>query len=153
MKDLFITSRILSEKCKYALRALFELASRNDNDAVKISEIANKQAISIRFLENIMVELKQAGFVVSKRGNEGGYNLLRPAEDLTIGEIIAFMQGVKQNKELCNHEMVRNGDYAFSNLWQRLNDLISDLYNSTTLADLVQEEAKAAKNYVPNYII
>lgn len=149
----FITTKILSQKCKYALRALFELASRNDNEAVKISEIASVQELSPRFLENIMAELKQAGFVTSKRGNEGGYNLAQSADDLTIGQIIAFIQGSKTYNQQRNTEPVRNGDYAFSHLWQRLNDLISDLYDTTTIADLVKEEAKAMKNYVPNYII
>lgn len=151
METSFITPKIISQKCRYALRAIFELASRHTTEAVKISDIASSQAISPRFLENILVELKQAGFVTSKRGNDGGYILAQPAEKLTVGQVIGFIQGsVKYNPGL---DYLRKGDYAFSNLWQRLNDSISGIYNSTTFADLIKEETMAAKDYIPNYVI
>ena len=154
METSFITPKIISQKCRYALRAIFELASRHTTEAVKISEIASSQAISPRFLENILVELKQAGFVTSKRGNDGGYILAQPAEKLTVGQVIAFIQGaVKYNVVPYGIDSARNGDYAFSNLWQRLNDSISGIYNNTTFADLIKEETMATKDYVPNYII
>jgi len=154
METIFITPKIISQKCRYALRAIFELASRGKADVTKISEIAAAQAISPRFLENILVELKQAGFVASRRGNDGGYMLARPASELTVGEVIAFIQGQhRPNFMQPAGETLRNGDYAFSKLWSRLNNVISDVYDNTTFADLVEEESKAAKNYVPNYII
>lgn len=154
MENIYITPKIISQKCRYALRAIFELASRHTTEAVKISDIAAAQSISPRFLENILVELKQAGFVASKRGNDGGYLLAQPAEDLTVGQVIAFMQATaKYNVMSAGLNSVRNGDYAFSHLWQRLNDSIGDVYNCTTFADLVKEEAMAVKSYVPNYVI
>ena len=154
METMFITPKIISQKCRYALRAIFELASRDKMDVTKISEIAALQAVPPRFLENILVELKQAGFVASKRGNEGGYMLARPASELTVGEVIAFIQGQhKYNFVQPASETLRNGDYAFSTLWSCLNNVISDVYDNTTFADLVEEESKATKNYVPNYVI
>jgi Rrf2 family protein len=155
METKIINTKIISQKSKYALRAIFELASRNSKNAVKISEIAAEQNISPRFLENILVELKQAGFVSSKRGNEGGYFLEMPANKLTVGQVIAFMQGMAGKNEPMRMEMVpkRKGDYAFSNLWQRLNEAISGIYNNTTFADLVKEDSMAVENYVPNYVI
>lgn len=154
METIFITPKIISQKCRYALRAIFELASRDKADVTKISEIAAVQAISPRFLENILVELKQAGFVTSKRGNEGGYMLAKPASELTVGEVIALIQGQhKFNFGQSVSEVLRNGDYAFSMLWSRLNNAISDIYGNTTFADLIEEESKAIKDYVPNYVI
>ncbi|MGB8226084.1 MAG: Rrf2 family transcriptional regulator [Sedimentisphaerales bacterium] len=154
METIFITPKIISQKCRYALRAIFELAGRDKADITKISEIAAVQAISPRFLENILVELKQAGFVTSKRGNEGGYMLTKPASELTVGEVIALIQGQQRfNFGRSVSEVLRNGDYAFSMLWNRLNNAISDIYGNTTFADLIEEESKAAKNYVPNYVI
>ena len=121
---------------------------------MKISEIAAAQAVPPRFLENILVELKQAGFVTSKRGNEGGYMLAVPASELTVGEVIALIQGQQRfNFGRSVSEVLRNGDYAFSVLWSRLNNAISEIYGSTTFADLVEEESKATKDYVPNYVI
>ena len=154
MKTEFITPKIISQKCRYALRAIFELACRDQSNVTKISELAAAQNVPPRFLENILVELKQAGFVASKRGNDGGYILTQSAEKLTVGQVIAFIQGaVKYNVVSYGIDSARNGDYAFSHLWQRLNDSISGIYNSTTFADLVKEESMAAKDYVPNYII
>ena len=121
---------------------------------MKISEIAAIQAIPPRFLENILVELKQAGFVTSSRGNSGGYMLARPASKLTVGEVIAFVQGsVRQDFVSSEGETVKNGDYAFYLLWKRFNDAMSAIYNGTTFADLVEVQSKAAKDYVPNYVI
>ena len=154
METIFITPKIISQKCRYALRAIFELASRDKADVTKISEIAAAQAISPRFLENILVELKQAGFVTSKRGNEGGYMLAKPASELTVSEVIALIQGQQRfNFGRSVSDVLRNGDYAFSMLWSRLNNAISEIYGNATFADLVEEESKAVKDYVPNYVI
>ncbi|OHB48826.1 MAG: hypothetical protein A2Y10_08040 [Planctomycetes bacterium GWF2_41_51] len=155
MENIYITPKIISQKCRYALRAIFELASRHTTEAVKISDIAAAQAISPRFLENILVELKQAGFVASKRGNDGGYFLAQPPENLTVGQVIAFVQGTAKSNVMASVGLgsLRNGDYAFSHLWQRLNDSIAAIYNQMTFADLVKEEATAVKSYVPNYVI
>ncbi|MBN1787802.1 MAG: Rrf2 family transcriptional regulator [Sedimentisphaerales bacterium] len=153
MKREFITPKIISQKCRYALRAIFELASRDQSDVTKISELAAAQNVPPRFLENILVELKQAGFVVSKRGNEGGYMLASPAEKLTVGQVIAFVQGNSGSNFAASDRDLKNGDYAFSQLWQRLNDAISNVYDKTTFAGLIEDESKATKDYVPNYVI
>ena len=154
METIFITPKIISQKCRYALRAIFELAGREKTDVTKISEIAAAQAVPPRFLENILVELKQAGFVASRRGSEGGYMLARLASELTIGEVIAFIQGQHEyNFARSASETLRNGDYAFSTLWSHLNNVISGVYDNTTFADLVEVQAKATKDYVPNYVI
>ena len=77
----------ISKKCQYALRAVFELASRNNNEPVKTHDIARSQRISPRFTEVILNELKHGGFVESKRGNVGGYLLARSPDDLTVKEM------------------------------------------------------------------
>ncbi len=72
---------LVSQKSQYALRAVFELARRNGGLPVKIADIAEAQAIPQRFLEVIMNQLKQGGFVESRRGKRGGYLLARSAGD------------------------------------------------------------------------
>lgn len=154
VKAIFVTPKIISQKCRYALRAIFELASGDKSDVMKISEIAAAQNIPQRFLENILLELKQADFVTSKLGNAGGYMLKRSASELTVGEVILFVQGSLMNKfVLSENTTFRNGDYALSSLWQRLNDSIADVYNNTTFANLVEEEMNATREYVPDYVI
>ena len=85
--------RLVSKKCEYALRAIFELFRNEGNEPMKIQDIATAQDIPIRFLEVILVELKHGGFVSSKRGNCGGYTPAREAGDITIGEVISFFEG------------------------------------------------------------
>jgi Rrf2 family protein len=83
----------ISQKTQYAVRAVFELAKRQGRGATKISEIAEAQAIPQRFLENILNHLKGGGFVESVRGKEGGYLLVRPAKELTVGQVLRFVEG------------------------------------------------------------
>ena len=83
----------ISQKTQYAVRAVFELAKRRGTGATKIGEIAEAQAIPQRFLENILNKLKGAGFVESVRGKDGGYVLAREPKDLTVGEVLRFVEG------------------------------------------------------------
>ena len=144
----------ITKKCRYALRAIFELALRDTTEPVKIQDIALSQAIPPRFLEVILAELKHGGFVESRRGNDGGYMLARPAYDLTVGEVINFLQG-----NACDSNRTGwygpdlMGDYVFSRMWKKVSDAIADIYTGTTFADLVEQELAKRKNYVPNYAI
>ncbi|MHC4570496.1 MAG: RrF2 family transcriptional regulator [Planctomycetota bacterium] len=144
----------VSQKCRYALRAIFELALRDTTDPVKIQDIALSQAIPPRFLEVILSELKHGGFVESRRGNDGGYMLSRPANDLTVGEVIGFLQGSsRSNARSDRQKLGLMGDYVFSKMWKNVNAAIADIYNSITFADLVEQELAKRKNYVPDYAI
>ena len=147
-------SGTVSKKCRYALRAIFELAWRGSNDPVKIQEIALAQAIPPRFLEVILAELKHGGFVRSIRGSKGGYVLARPAHRLTVGEVIAFFGGEQPQTSTDSFRVSGlTGDYAFSKMWQQATAAVSDVYDQTTFADLIQDEMLKRKNYVPDYAI
>lgn len=144
----------VSQKCRYALRAIFELALRNTTNPVKTHDIALTQAIPPRFLEVILAELKHGGFVESRRGNEGGYILARPAQNLTVGEVIGFLQGsARRNTRADREKLSLMGDYVFSKMWKNVSDAIADIYNSITFADLVEQELAKRKTYVPDYTI
>lgn len=84
---------MLSQKTKYALRALVYLASLTDRESAPIQEIAIGARAPRKFLEAILVELKQAGFVESRRGRFGGYELARPAEDIVFADVIRAIEG------------------------------------------------------------
>ena len=88
----------ISVKGEYALQAIFDLASQRPGDPVKIADIARRQKIPQKFLELILAGLKQAGFVESRRGAEGGYLLARAAESLTVGEVLRFVEGPQQSR-------------------------------------------------------
>ena len=148
----------VSQKCQYALRALLELAKHEEsNSVVKIAEIAEAQDIPVRFLEAILAQLKQGGFVASRRGVDGGYQLLRAAEALTAGEIIRFIEGpigpvecvAGQGGEDCK----LHGRCAFMGMWRRARDVVAGVYDSTTFRDLVDADRVANESANPNYCI
>ncbi len=84
---------MISQKAKYALRALVALARQPPGKPVFIGDIAEAQAIPKKFLEQILLELKHHGLVVSRRGKAGGYGLLRPADTISFGEVLRIVDG------------------------------------------------------------
>ncbi len=83
----------LSNKGRYGVRAIFDIAFHNQGKATQIKDIAERQAIPPRFLEQIFQDLKRAGLVSSKRGPRGGYQLARPPAEIRIGDIVRALEG------------------------------------------------------------
>ena len=84
---------MISQKAKYALRALVVLARADAEKALFISDIAEEQNIPKKFLEQILLDLKHQGIVMSRRGKMGGYLLLKQAQDITFGEVLRLIDG------------------------------------------------------------
>lgn len=84
---------MISQKAKYALRALVALAKQPTGKPIFIGDIAASQAIPKKFLEQILLELKHHGLVLSRRGKAGGYGLLRPADTISFGEVLRIVDG------------------------------------------------------------
>lgn len=84
---------MLSQKAKYALRALLTLAEAPDGEAVLIADIAGRDNIPKKFLEQILLDLKHNGIVQSRRGRNGGYALLRTPEEISFGEVVRVIDG------------------------------------------------------------
>lgn len=84
---------MISQKAKYALRALVSLARAGRGQSRMIGEISQEQAIPKKFLEQILLELKRAGIVNSRRGRMGGYELLKAPEEITYGEVLRLIDG------------------------------------------------------------
>lgn len=83
----------LSNKGRYGVRALFDIAFHNDGRPTQIREIAGREMIPARFLEQIFQDLKKAGILGAKRGPRGGYHLARPASEITIGDVFRALEG------------------------------------------------------------
>ncbi|HUT34741.1 MAG TPA: Rrf2 family transcriptional regulator [Planctomycetota bacterium] len=147
----------ISQKCQYAIRAIFELSRRYGNGPVRIADIAEAQAIPVRFLEVILNQLKQAGFVFSQRGSRGGYLLSRPPVELTVGDIIRFIEGplgpvicaMGSSKSDCR----LYGDCVFLPMWERVRSAVSGVYDQTTFQSLVEMDARRSEEYVASYAI
>lgn len=84
---------MISQKAKYALRALIALAKAPKGATMQIAEIAAEQNIPQKFLERILLDLKNRGYVVSRRGAQGGYALLKPASEIMYGEVLRLIDG------------------------------------------------------------
>ncbi len=83
----------LSKKGRYAVRALFDIAFHNEGQPTQVKDIAERQSIPPRFLEQIFQDLKRAGIVASKRGPQGGYSLARAADLIGVGDVIRALEG------------------------------------------------------------
>ena len=146
----------LSKKCQYALKALFELAWHNTGKPVKTHRIAEAQRISPRFAEIILNDLKHGGFVESRRGKEGGYILARDTRDLTVREVIDYIQGpisLVPDATQVNGDRSFLGNEAFKELWQKVNNAVSEVCNNTTFADLIEFERAKRDKCAANYSI
>lgn len=139
---------LLSQKCRYAIRGLYELAVRFDEDVVRVSDVAVKQNIPPRFLENIFNELKHAGYVVSRRGQAGGYRLIRPAAEITLGEIIRIIDGphVVAECPLAPREQSGSAEQALRPVIDDVRKAISQVWDGTTLQDLLARNDAGCQN-------
>ena len=146
----------ISKKCQYALKAVFELAWRNTGKPVKTREIADAQQMSPRFTEIILNELKHGGFVESKRGSEGGYMLARDANDLTIKEVFEYVQGrisLAPDSAKTGGNADSAGDEAFKELWEEIDNVVCEVCDKKSFADLVKSERAKREQSPFNYCI
>ena len=144
-----ICSLNISVKGEYALQALYDLYTQPPGEPVKIAEIARRQKIPQKFLELILASLKQAGFVESRRGAEGGYLLARPGDQITVGEVLRFIEGPQDRKQ----RRRKGSDSPFTEMWARVDLAIAEIIDHTSLADLERAWQDRRAKFVPNWEI
>jgi Rrf2 family protein len=126
----------VSAKTDYALRAALELAAAPDEKPVKGERIATAQGIPLRFLENILMQLRHAGLVDSRRGAEGGYRLARPANEVTLADVIRAIDGPLAGVSGARAEPMRD-------VWIAVRASLRGVLEQVTLADVVSGELPA----------
>ncbi|MEN6391896.1 MAG: Rrf2 family transcriptional regulator [Syntrophomonas sp.] len=138
----------LSTKGRYGLRAMVDIAQQQDAGPVAIHTIAQRQSLSSRYLEQLLIPLKQAGLVKSLRGAQGGYVLGRSAVKITVGDIIRVLEGpiapVDCVNEINPDECMRAEHCVTRKVWTRLRDTMNEVLDSYTLEDLAQESMPLA---------
>jgi len=139
----------ISVKGEYALQAIFDLAANPGKDPIKISGIASRQKIPQKFLELILASLKQGGFVESRRGAEGGYLLARQPDTLSVGEVLRYVEGRQEARALRRRQV----DSPFGAMWERVDNAIDSVLDSTTFAQLAREWKDRNNKFVPNWEI
>lgn len=140
----------ISVKGEYALRAIFDLALHTADESVKIAGISKRQRIPRKFLESILAGLKQGGFVESRRGAAGGYLLAHPAEAITVGQVLRFVEGPRGIKTQSGK---RKAETPFAEMWSKVDHAISSIVDHTTFAELTRAWAERQSRYVPNWEI
>src|SRR5205085_12071251 len=128
----------ISAKADYAVRAAVELAAAPDEKPVKAERIATAQDIPLNFLENILGELRHAGIVRSHRGAEGGFRLARPADELTLADIIRAVEGPLASVRGGPPEEVAyaGASEALLRVWIAVRASLRGVAEPVTLADL-----------------
>lgn len=135
----------LSTKGRYGLRAFIDLAVYGEEEPVSLTSIAARQEISPNYLEQLMAKLKKAELVESIRGVNGGYRLAKPANEISVGDVLRALEGdltpvecaaIDSNKE--NHCM-GSGSCVSRIVWKRINDSINHTVDSIFIGELVKE--------------
>ena len=135
----------VSAKTDYALRAALELAAAPDDKPVKGERIATAQAIPLRFLENILMQLRHAGLVDSRRGAEGGYRLARPATEVTLADVIRAIDGPLAGVSGVRPEALGFNGVAepMRDVWIAVRASLRGVLEQVTLAEVVAGELPA----------
>ncbi|MFH0774330.1 MAG: Rrf2 family transcriptional regulator [bacterium] len=136
----------LSTKGRYGLRAMLELALHN-KETISIHQISKSQEITTQYAEQIMIRLKNAGLVESKRGPSGGYRLKKEPSEITALDTIKALDGHVDpvfcvNPEVSKKECHRASRCATRLLWEEVGKKIAEVLGSTTLSDLVKLDKK-----------
>lgn len=131
----------ISTKGRYALRLMLDLAMNDEGNVIRIKDIAARQNISDKYLEQIISILNKAGYVRSTRGPQGGYTLKKKPEEYTVGMILKLTEGslapvpcVEEDALACD----RGEMCATVEVWKRLNAAVNEVVDNMTLADLVE---------------
>ncbi|MCP4444559.1 MAG: Rrf2 family transcriptional regulator [Myxococcales bacterium] len=136
----------LSAKTKYGVRAVFDIAYHSQDEpgvAIQAKDVALREQIPLRYLEQIFQDLRRAGILESKRGPRGGYLLKRRPEDLSLAEIVAVLQGPLRElfalREDGADETSPASHGVTSALWDDLSSVLTNWFDNVSVADLVEK--------------
>jgi Rrf2 family cysteine metabolism transcriptional repressor len=132
----------LSTRGRYATRALLELALRPGDNPATLKDIAQRQQISIRYLEHLITPLVAAGIVRSMRGPKGGISLARSPQEIKLSEVIQLLEGSTAPVECLDNPGVcdRSATCVTRDVWGELRKAMDNVLGSTTIADLVERQ-------------
>ena len=134
----------LSTRSRYGTRLLLDLAEHGSEKFVQLKDVSKRQGISLKYLEQIVIPLKKANYLVSARGAGGGYKLARSPGQITVGEIVALLEGGNSithcatKPEVCDHAQ----SCLTRTLWIETAEVIFEKLNSETLSDLIRNKDK-----------
>lgn len=135
----------VSTKGRYALRVMIDLATNQTEEPIRLKDVAARQEISLKYLEQIISMLTKAGYLNSVRGSNGGYQLKKKPSEYTVGMILRTTEGslapvscIEDTENVCQ----RSGNCATAMIWKKMNDAVNDVVDGITLQDLVDWQQK-----------
>jgi Rrf2 family protein len=134
----------ISAKGEYAIRAVLDLAQHQTDGLVPLQDIAARQGIPQRYLEQVLLLLRRAGFLASKRGSAGGYRLARPPAELSVGEVLRAIEGRVTALEVAGRRAGDSRGAAAGDLvelWGDLSMAVASVIDRTTFAQLAERAA------------
>lgn len=141
----------ISTKGRYALRLMLDLATYNTGEPVSLNDVAKRQDVSEKYLEQIISILNRGGLVKSSRGAKGGYSLRNKPEDITVGMILRLTEGdlapVDCVSETNPTECERLGSCVTARIYQKLSEAINGVVDNITLADMIDWQNENIGNY------
>lgn len=141
----------ISTKGRYALRLMLDLAVYNTGEPVSLKDVAKRQEISEKYLEQIISVLNKAGFVRGIRGSQGGYMLTKEPGEYTVGAILRLTEGDLAPVGCVGAESFdcdRRDGCVTVRIWERLNEAVNNVVDHITLADMVMWQREQADQYV-----
>lgn len=133
---------MISTKGRYALRVMIDLAQNDGDQFISLKDVAERQDISVKYLEMIVAILHKGKLLESQRGKAGGYRLAKETDEYTVGEILNLTEGtlapvdcLAKNRTKCE----KAGECMTLPLWQKLDSVIEDYLSSVTLKDLIEQ--------------
>ena len=138
----------ISTKGRYAVRVMIDLATNDTGEYIKVKDIARRQEISEKYLEQIIAVLNKADFVKSVRGAQGGYKLTKAPKEYTVGMILRLTEGdLSPVACLCdeNNECDRCDTCETLEVWKELENAINQVVDGVTIADLVEKQQRRIK--------
>lgn len=146
----------VSTKGRYGIRALVDLAVHSIETHVSLVSIAERQKISLNYLEQVFASLRKAGLVKSIKGSQGGYVLSRSPKEITVGEVIAVLEG---DFRIVDDNLFEDGELdpirmaIKTLLWDKINANVNHYLTSTTLEDLAEEYRRLNNDFPEMYYI
>ncbi len=136
----------LSTRGRYGTRMMLDLAQHQGEGPVQIGEIAKRQDISVKYLEQLIIPLKKANYINSIRGPRGGHMLAIPPEKITVGEIVNILEGgIDLTDCIGNPEICPRAEHCVTrDIWSETTDAIYEKLNSITLAKMIEMAASKA---------
>lgn len=139
----------ISTKGRYAVRVMLDLALHNTGECIKVKDIASRQGISEKYLEQIIAVLNRAGYVNSVRGAQGGYRIAKDPSEYTVGMILRLTEG-SMAPVACLDEGAPDCDRCDTcetlEVWKELYAAINNVIDNVTIADLVEKSRQKAEN-------